>query len=636
MILDPAFSYALQYFDGLTGSFYPTALLIAQWMCLFGILWQCIQIVFGTLEVRKFAVGTITKFFLFWVVISYYPFACVWLRAFALKLGQDANTETGSRACTMLVNRMNQLESESGALKAVAGGGKNATTEAFDGAIDTKIEGWETIFKPVGQIDIHVSKGSQLSESQRRDALEKAEELHNTAQSIRKIVKKDKEGKYYLELGLPVIKNPDKADASTVTSVDRDDDSGEKKIVTAYRKGMLSLDTIFKFAYLTAEVMLDRTYDRNILLASEGNQAVYDSFATSYNKAKKNGKDIADADAMFNAAAAIGKVDLNLLQVPLKALVGYGLTFVCAVFVVIVTCICLIQYAMHMVEYNIVTGFSILLIPMALFDGLKDYAVKIIGMLLSESIKLAMVVMMMYYNVALFGAMADKIMTSKSAFGIADFGFVVFSALMGLALISNAPKLASVIMTGQPQMSMGEFVAAAGGIAGGVAAGRMAVTRTVGTAAKPVAFAGRTGINMRNAYKDVRAAGGSKGQAWASALGNGALSSAASMLSVLSGGRAGGPVKGPVHLSEMAKTGAEKRQMDIRNKASNLSSGSGGNSGMFNSGMSGSGRSGASDSEQNKNTGSNHFDSGASNLSSAGQKKSAGSNSSGSRMTENP
>lgn len=102
------------------------------------------------------------------------------------------------------------------------------------------------------------------------------------------------------------------------------------------------------------------------------------------------------------------------------------------------------------------------------FDGLKDYAMKIIAMLFAECVKLAVLVMMMYYNLGLYGAMCKTVISQQDkAFGLPEMSFVIFSSIMGFALIANAPKLASTIVSGQPQMSMGEFVGAACAIGGG-------------------------------------------------------------------------------------------------------------------------------------------------------------------------
>ena len=56
-------------------------------LALVGILWQAFQMVFGTLEQRKFLVGTITKWFLFLACLTFYPGISRGLYKFAIQMG---------------------------------------------------------------------------------------------------------------------------------------------------------------------------------------------------------------------------------------------------------------------------------------------------------------------------------------------------------------------------------------------------------------------------------------------------------------------------------------------------------------------------------------------------------------------
>ena len=58
-------------------------------------------------------------------------------------------------------------------------------------------------------------------------------------------------------------------------------------------------------------------------------------------------------------------------------------------------------------------------------------------------------------------------MTDNGGMNWVSFVTVVFTCVIGFVLTHNAPKIAQTLMTGQPQLSMGELVTAAGSLAMG-------------------------------------------------------------------------------------------------------------------------------------------------------------------------
>ena len=575
MMFNPAFSYALQYFDGLMGSFAPVVQQLAMLMALMTIAWQGFQVAFGTMEVRKYATGIIIKLVIFWLVIWAYPGICAGCKTFALWIGQHGNTEVAASAIAAFNSRINELSEDNESLGALLNGDKdNAVYKASEGR-DGKISiNWKDFLFTDMAGAISTRGGTGMSNAEKKRAKDKMQENEDTIKGLEKLTENGN-----FDLALPVTDSH--GNAKTV-----DDGNGNPQ--TVYHQGMLSLDSVFKVTLLTMNMLMDREFDRDVMLSSQSDE--YDMiYEKAYEDAKKSNKDASDndrktiaaknADAAWRAQVALGKVNLSLTNIPFKALLRYALVFICSIFAIIVTCICLIQYSMHMVEYTIVTGFSVLLVPLLLFDGLKDYAMKIVAMLFHETVKLAMVVMMMYYNIALYGNMAQTIMGNKGAtsFGLVEFAYIVFSSIMGLALISNAPKLASTVVTGQPQMSMGEFVAAAGSIAGGAMVGV-----TAAKAGTSVATGVPRSINTsRRAYAEARAGGMNGVQAFMSGAGNAAMSAGNTLLGAFGrqrsygmgagstyhrGGEKGSGNVGKTVLQEesrvMASEQVEKRGMD--------------------------------------------------------------------------
>ena len=119
MSFDPTFTYALDHFDGLMGTFFPTVWRLARVMALLGIAWSGVQIAFGTMEVRKGAVGLVMRFALFFLVIWFYPAFCRGVRTFAMGLGHEGGKETANEVLTSVDNYIKGLEDETAVLQKI-------------------------------------------------------------------------------------------------------------------------------------------------------------------------------------------------------------------------------------------------------------------------------------------------------------------------------------------------------------------------------------------------------------------------------------------------------------------------------------------------------------------------------------
>lgn len=149
--------------------------------------------------------------------------------------------------------------------------------------------------------------------------------------------------------------------------------------------------------------------------------------------------------------------------------------------------ICLIDY-----EKN-----CVLLIPMILFDGLKDMAQKLLPTLFAQAAKLLLITLCMYFSMWVMLSLLFTESTNFNTIDFRNFYYVAVCLLLNNAACSNAPKIAQALMTGQPQLSMGEFIQTAGAA---VAAGHMART-AAGKVISPLAGVGAkaAGHMVRNA-----------------------------------------------------------------------------------------------------------------------------------------
>lgn len=87
------------------------------------------------------------------------------------------------------------------------------------------------------------------------------------------------------------------------------------------------------------------------------------------------------------------------------------------------------------------------------------------------------------------------------------FVTIVFTCVIGFVLTQNAPKIAQTLLTGQPQLSMGELVTAAGTLAMGTMKGAQAAKATGHIAKEGARKVAQGGVDVAGGISKVHAAG---------------------------------------------------------------------------------------------------------------------------------
>lgn len=151
-----------------------------------------------------------------------------------------------------------------------------------------------------------------------------------------------------------------------------------------------------------------------------------------------------------------------------------------------------IQYVMAIFEYFIVTSMGVIFIPCVLFDGTKTYASKLITLFLSFFVKITVTILCLFFVVNMFSKNASIVLTTGKSCSLANFAYLLFTMLLGFILTQNAPQIAMTMLNGTPQLSMGEFLHAAGTIGAGAIAAKKAYQAT-GKAAAGLASGGLEG-----------------------------------------------------------------------------------------------------------------------------------------------
>lgn len=152
----------------------------------------------------------------------------------------------------------------------------------------------------------------------------------------------------------------------------------------------------------------------------------------------------------------------------------------CCLTIIISSIFCIIQYTMTILEYTIVVGIGALFIPLALFDGTKDIPKKLIPVFTSFMVKMIVITICMMFVFYLQIENTIDCIADNGGMNLVTLATVFFNSIIAFMLTQNSPKIAQTILTGQPQLSMGEFVAGAGtagAVAGGMAKAGSAVTK---------------------------------------------------------------------------------------------------------------------------------------------------------------
>lgn len=200
----------------------------------------------------------------------------------------------------------------------------------------------------------------------------------------------------------------------------------------------------------------------------------------------------------------------------LQSLGQYILDGIVIWFCVIVLALCvifaLVQYIMTVVEFTIVAAIGIIFVPLVLFDGTKDIPKKLIPVFTSFMVKIIVITLCLMFVYYLIVEFTINTITSDGFDIVWLVVEVSFNAVLSYILTQNAPKIAQTILTGQPQLSMGEFVAAAGTAMATAGAMKAAGANTARGAMNTATNIRGEAAKMNAARKATKELGGSRTQ----------------------------------------------------------------------------------------------------------------------------
>lgn len=436
--LDLPVVQGLEYFTGILAQGYRWAGRYAALIGLIGIIWSAFKLAMSRMTVKDMWWDTLFKWVGFLLLFNLYPSIVIGIGAIAHEIGMKAG---GGKAAII-----SELKAMRESIKADL-----ATNEALNSGLDAEVKSrlqdysndssFETLQQYNDFMDmLSGEKGAYRFNSKSDKAEARKKMKHN--QENRKF------GGMFSGATLKAIdnvlieKNLDgtKGDNLTDAYLDLDlfikDANGDD---TFY----LSPSALIRVALLSCNILYDKE-QINFLAKAEEIEA------SNMNMLQKIGANFVN----------------NISRLPNLIVILF-----CCVVLILSTIFAGIQYIMTIFEFTLVAGIGAIFIPFVLFDGTKDIPKKFIPVFISFLIKIAVVTLCLMLAFYLIIESCINTMVDDGYNIFIKLADICFNAIICYIMTQNAPKIAQTILTGQPQLSMGEFLA--GAATAGVTAGTM-------------------------------------------------------------------------------------------------------------------------------------------------------------------
>lgn len=109
-----------------------------------------------------------------------------------------------------------------------------------------------------------------------------------------------------------------------------------------------------------------------------------------------------------------------------------------------------------MLEYYLVTSVGILFVPLLLFAPTKQYAAKLLHMFFSYFLKIMVITWISMWCLANLLSTGRIVMCAGNSFSFQMLAFVLFQMIISLTISQAAPNIASVLLTGESRMGIGD------------------------------------------------------------------------------------------------------------------------------------------------------------------------------------
>lgn len=467
---------AIEYFGGVLAQAYKWANRYALLFGLIGLIWSGYKVMMSRMTVKDLWWDTLFKWVGFLLLMTLYPSMTIGFSAIGNQIGTRAG---GGKQVIIdgLTNLRSTIKQDLATQKAWADGLESELSSKFDGlSLTTDFENSASYADYMDNVSDEIGAYKFSSRSDRKAAQKLVQEYKDKA-------------KYTVMFGAQTLsvlervlveKKMDGSDGDNLTNtyVDLDIYLRDAEGNATY---YISPSALLKVSLLSCQIMFEK---ENTVF-----NKVSDDIA--------NDKDL----GMFDKMSA--QIAHQLSRIPQMIMV-----FFCCIVLILATIFAEIQYIMTILEYTIIVGIGAIFIPLMLFDGTKDIPKKLIPVFISFLVKIIVITICIMFVYYLMIENCINTIADDGGMNWTAVGEIAFEAILCYILTQNAPKIAQTILTGQPQLSMGEFVAGAGtalATAGGMKAAASGAVRTAYN--KGSSAVG--GVNKM--YGAAKAAGGSLG-----------------------------------------------------------------------------------------------------------------------------
>jgi len=465
---------AIEYFSGVLSTFYKWGTHYALAIGTIGLCWSAFKLINSRFTVRDFWWDTFYKWLTFILFMSVYPLLTVGISAVGNRIGIQAGN--GKQAIIDSLTSMKQsIEQDLSVQQQWADELSvelNSRFESF--TFDTTFGNSENYNSYIDSLTSEISVAKFDSKSEKKKALELVNEYREknkfhslygarTLQAIKDIL---------------VVKEVDGSDGDILTDSYIDLNIWLKN-ADGSDSYYLSPGAILRVSILGCQIMWEKNqiqYAMDIDLIDE-------------------------EDANF-VKKGFSKMGATMAHVPVMIM-----TMLCCVILISCTIFALIQYVMMILEYTIIMGIGAFFIPFILFDGTKEMPKKLVPVFTGFLIKMIVMNICLFFVYYLFIQETVDIMAENGGMNWVTFATICFTSLIALVLTQNAPKIAMTILTGQPQLSMGEFVQAVGSAVMGGKLAAKGVHAAAHTAKEGTRKTAQGFVNTHGEVSKIRAAG---------------------------------------------------------------------------------------------------------------------------------
>jgi type IV secretion system protein TrbL len=446
--LDVPLIDGIAYFQRAFGSFYTIALSLSTVLGIVCILWNSFRLWMGTQEVRKACVDIITKFLIFIVLINIYPRIVDGVLDSAITIGMyagDGYNKVNAAFFALREDCESKIEVAEEKLQELVSTSEGSLTldeRAFNTLTKTTFiddSELESFLETHGVEVITRDEYSRMGNGLWNLLFPTSEQL----EAQRKIHQFMRDTNASAALNLAIDKDLQQAmitmrameDVMVEMDSDGEPGSGESKVSKYLYNPFMTDENGRQTNMLSPGAMIKTAVLIGDILSRQG--------SVEYSS-EKNGFIEKALDQTFQ----------KILSLILVILMTFGL--------IMASIFCVIQYIMCIFEYFIVTAVGVIFIPFCLWDGTKSFTAKLVTLFTSYFIKILVMILCLFWVYSTFIYMGVSIISSNEPISFLNFAYFIFACLLGWVVTQNGPQIAVTILNGSPQLSMGEFLHAAG------------------------------------------------------------------------------------------------------------------------------------------------------------------------------